>query len=71
MQWANMSQEERDRAGGAQKWSKKRGFQWSTARSYLKLSGMTVQGAKKLTWLKNSGNISNPFYLAQPTSRRI
>ncbi|MCV5295917.1 hypothetical protein OFC42_29455, partial [Escherichia coli] len=21
-------------------------------------------------WLKNSGNMSNPFYLAQPTSRR-
>jgi len=70
VQWANMTQEERNSAGGAEEWSKKRGFQWSTSRSYLKLSGLTVQGAKKLAWLKNSGNMSNPFYLAQPTSRR-
>ncbi|HAI2000760.1 TPA: hypothetical protein HI015_001264, partial [Escherichia coli] len=70
VQWANMSQEDRDRAGGAHKWSKGRGFQWSTSRSYLKLSGMTVQGAKKLAWLQSSGNMSNPHYLAQPTSRR-
>ncbi|HCK2308736.1 TPA: hypothetical protein NY454_003050 [Escherichia coli] len=70
VQWANMSQEDRDRAGGAHKWSKGRGFQWSTSRSYLKLSGLTVQGAKKLAWLNKSGNMSNPHYLAQPTSRR-
>ncbi|WP_065222534.1 hypothetical protein [Escherichia coli] len=70
VQWANMTQEERNSAGGAEKWSKKRGFQWSTARSYLKSSGVTKQGARKLAWLKNSGNMSNPFYLAQPTSRR-
>ncbi len=70
VQWANMSQEDRDRAGGAHKWSKGRGFQWSTSRSYLKLSGLTVQGAKKLAWLNKSGNMSNTHYLAQPTSRR-
>lgn len=69
-QWAALDKHVRKPVGYLEKWCKERNLSRTTARNYLKLSGMTVQGAKKLTWLQNSGNMSNPFYLAQPTSRR-